>query len=86
VITCLFSCDGCGLEDAEVRVRARESHEPVGDWWEGTLVEATLTHHSVISPVCMSRELRELKVPVDPNDPGFWIGKQTDLVPPKGKH
>ena len=83
MITCLFSCDGCGLVDSPVRVRDRAENEDVVYWMEKVCMEAVGMQHSLLSPMCRAKKLKYLKIPIDKEE-GSWIGKQTDSVPPKG--
>jgi hypothetical protein len=85
MITCLFSCEACGLVDCRVKVRACEEHESVKDWFEGTLLRAIAGHHAIMSPLCRSKEMRSLKIPLEERE-DWWIGRQTDRIPPLEGH
>lgn len=86
MLTVLFSCAGCGLEDVEVKVPARSSpEEDVNEWMEGEVLTACQGMHELMSPVCMAHKFEFIKIPIPPGEPNAWIGKQTDNVPPKGK-
>lgn len=81
MITCLFSCEECGLVDCRVKVRARERSDDVDEWIEGTLIEAISGHHSLMSPLCRSKQAIQFKIPIE-DRADFWFGRQTDRVPP----
>jgi hypothetical protein len=83
VISVRFSCDGCGLKDEIVQVPARKSEENVVAWMHASVATAYTFHHSVVSPHCTSKNMSNLKIPIDTADPDAWIGKQTDLIPPE---
>lgn len=83
MITVLLTCEACGLIDAEVKVEARPEDMDVRHWFEAVL-KPTLSHyHSTHSLLCEATEMTGVKLPMS-NDPRAWIGKQTDVVPPKG--
>ena len=87
MITVLFSCDECGLEDAVCRVPAREDPNVDVQWWmNDVVVPAVHGKHRLLSPVCGSEQMTNLKIPMGKtNDPDRWLGKQTTDVPPKGR-
>lgn len=86
MLTVLFSCRECGLKDARAKVPARESSSVSVVWWmKEVCLPAVVAAHALLSPVCFPKELHDLKIPLDENDPDGWVGKQTDSVPPKGK-
>lgn len=89
MITLLFTCDECGLEDEKVIVRARESSEDIIKYMELTITPAVQHVHQKLSRKkngfsCRAKKITFLKIPFD-NEPGSWIGKQTDKIPPKGR-
>ena len=85
MITVLFSCDGCGLVDAECKVRARRSpDEDVVHWVETVVGRAVQFEHIRRSLTCEAMKMKHLKIPMPPeDDPDPWIGKYTPTLPPK---
>ena len=77
MIAVLFSCKLCGLEDAECKVRARESGEDVVKWMQYVTREVSLAHGRK-SLFCNPKTLSEVKIPIDKDDPEAWIGKQPE--------
>lgn len=84
MITILFSCKSCGLTDCDVRVESREKATAAVDWMREVVAAAIAGNHVLMSPLCTAKEMSDLKIPIPGNDPDCWIGKQTDLIPPKG--
>jgi len=84
MITVLFSCDACGLVDEECQVRARREDEDVVFYVKNVIASAVAVKHASKSLLCEAKEMKNLKIPIDKDDPDGWIGKQTDQVPPKG--
>lgn len=74
MITCLFSCDGCGLVNSPVKMSPRVEGEDILEWME-KLTEKISEQHLFLSPVCNSRKMKEVKIPL-PKEDGAWIGKQ----------
>lgn len=62
MITCLYSCEGCGAKNRPVLVRERRPGENMASWMQA-LRDALSTHHSVHSLGCTSREMQEVKIP-----------------------
>jgi len=85
MITILFSCDVCGLVDAECKVRAREKGEDVAHYVQNVIGREVAYQHQLQSFTCPATSFQNLKIPIDKNDPDCWIGKQTDILPPKEK-
>lgn len=56
-----FTCHGCGLKDAEVRVRDREPEETIESWMITVRRTVGFTH-SAHSPQCRERKC-DLKIP-----------------------
>jgi hypothetical protein len=83
MITVLFSCDRCGLKDAECIVRARAEDDDVVHYVRDVVMHAVAKRHATLSLLCDATSIQNLKIPVDTKDPDGWIGKQTDMVPPK---
>jgi hypothetical protein len=84
MITVLFSCDECGARDIECLVKPRPKFQDVKDYFDTVLIPTIGAKHFLVSPECESITIKELKVPIDDKDKDFWIGKQTNIVPPKG--
>lgn len=84
MISCRFSCAECGLTDVLVSVRARDEAINVVEWMEGTVIVAIVRRHRLLSPWCRAKEIKEIKIPLDRDDPDAWVGKQTDRIPPEG--
>lgn len=82
MITCKFSCQACGVRDAPVRVRARYDAEDVVSYVKNIIGIAVLIEHERLSPNCDSTVMSTLKIPFDEDDPGWYVGKQTNHVPP----
>jgi hypothetical protein len=64
VIEIRYSCPRCGIRDAEVNVRLRESAEDVVAWMK-SIVEPALAHdHHRRSPRCRPDQLHDVKIPL----------------------
>ncbi len=84
-LTVLFSCEKCGLQDVECKVRARAKEEDVAQWFEGVVIAAIARKHTTLSLLCEAKKITYIKIPIDHNDPDGWVGKHTDIVQPKGR-
>lgn len=84
MITVLFTCRECGLTDCEVAVEAREESQGVIWWMQEVVTVAIRAKHVLLAPLCMAKEMANLKIPIDTSSPDNWIGKQTEIVPPRG--
>lgn len=75
-ITCMFSCNECGLTDVEVKVRARLKHEDLKYYVERVIAREVAHVHFVQSKECEAKKMKHLKIPLPPDgDPDPWIGK-----------
>lgn len=63
IITCLYSCEGCGIKDARVDVVARAADEDVVAWMDQA-VRSLARDHSRRSPHCRPQSLQEIKIPI----------------------
>lgn len=78
-VTVKFSCALCGLKDVAVQVRARASEdEDIADWMN-VLARAVGIRHGQLSLLCESKEIKNLKIPVDRDK---WLGAASDRIPP----
>lgn len=85
MISIRYTCNHCGLTDVIVRVPARESaHVDVKQYIEKIISPYIAKSHRYNSPGC-GKSVVDIKIPIIKNEPGAWIGKQTDIVPPMGK-
>ena len=66
-IKCLYTCTGCGLKEQSVQVPSC-GDEDVLDWFRDTLTPALAKDHTNRSPLCMSREMSEVRIPIDGSD------------------
>lgn len=64
MIGILYSCQECGIKDAEVQVRFRESEEDVLAWMKQVVEPALGADHFVHSPDCHPESLQNVKIPV----------------------
>ena len=86
-ITILFSCDVCGIKDVPCRVRAREKEEDVKYYLEQVISRAVAFEHQLKSFTCQATSLKDLKIPLPPNDdPDPWIGKYNSVSSFKSAH
>lgn len=83
-IACRFSCDRCKLRDVICPVEARAKSMDVISWMNDVVLPTVGRRHHELSPHCRTKQLQDLKIPFDKDDPDGWIGKQTDQVPPEG--
>ena len=58
-----YSCDECGIDEAEVMVPAREAEQDVKDWMDRTIVHLAIDHDSR-SPRCHPQSLSRVKIPM----------------------
>lgn len=66
-LTVLYSCEGCGVVDVEVKVRLRRSDEDVIAWMKKVVEPALGAHHHFYqSPDCKAMYLTEVKIPMPP--------------------
>ena len=68
-----YSCDGCGLKNADVMVRYREPDEDIVHWIDTVVGMAISADHQAKSPLCPSRTMRELKIPMPHGDNGIGM-------------
>jgi hypothetical protein len=59
-----YSCHECGIVDAGVTVRFRESTEAVVAWMRQVVEPALSADHRARSPHCCPETLSEVKIPV----------------------
>jgi len=59
-----YSCKVCGLKDIEIQIPFRDSNEDVVKWMESKVIPATGADHRRRSPLCMTQELSDLKIPI----------------------
>ena len=59
-----YSCGRCGLKDAEVKVRYRESSEDVLVWMKQVVEPALLEDHFQHSPHCKTDHVDDVKIPI----------------------
>lgn len=67
-IEVLYSCGGCGVKDAAVKVRTRRADENVVEWIEGPVAHAISFNHSLRSPACRATHITETKIPMPAGD------------------
>lgn len=58
----MYSCETCGVLDAECEVVPRKAGQGVVEWFEGMLEEVK-AHHWLGNPACQTKELKNIKVP-----------------------
>lgn len=75
LVSCRYSCRGCGLERVSVEVPMRTLRQPAHVWMTGTLSPALTRDHARRSPLCLSREVSEVVVPV--SSLRGWEGRGT---------
>ena len=75
MITIMFSCSGCGLEDHKLQVPARESPEIDVRVWVDQLRVWVAEEHIRVSPHCKSKEIENLKIPIKDAE---FIGQQVE--------
>lgn len=63
MLRCLYSCDGCGVTDADFDVPERRSDEDVIAWMEKLRQRVTIEHR-FRSPDCQATALAEVKIPM----------------------
>lgn len=81
-ITCRFSCSVCGLKHEKVQVRARRSpEEDIVKWMNYVVVRTISERHQILSFTCPAIRVEDLMIPIDKDDPEFFVGKYTPLVP-----
>lgn len=84
MISIRFTCDECGIKDKLLRVPERKSKDSdVKFYIEQVIGNAIGWAHRELSPKCKAKCMTNLKIPIDDKDPDAWVGKQTDVVPPK---
>ncbi len=66
-IEVLYSCNGCGIVDIKVTVKAR-TNEDVVQWVEQVMAWAINDDHSQRSPFCTERAMANVKIPVTGTD------------------
>ena len=74
MIKILYTCDLCGIKDAEVEVRERGDEEDIRDWMQALTVAAGVDHAHK-SPLCHPGTLTNVKIPISPS--GGRIGDPT---------
>lgn len=74
MITCMFSCAGCGLTKKKIEVRCRRPEEDLEHWMNHLLTMITRCHRTV-SPKCRSRTIGDLMIPV-PTVEGLGVGME----------
>lgn len=62
-ITCMFSCDACGVRDIKFEVEARTT-EDVIVWMKQKLTIAVGKAHFKMSPYCSVSKLTNVKIPI----------------------
>jgi len=62
-IGCLYSCNVCGIKDAEVQVPARGAEDVIA-WMNGTLTPHLVADHEQRSPGCRPQSLSQVKIPM----------------------
>lgn len=76
-----FSCDVCGLVDAEAPVRARRRDEDVCKWLGRVVANAVQERHQLLSFTCPATRIANLKIPLpSADDPEPWIGKAGSVL------
>lgn len=71
-----YSCAICKTVDREVQVPARLSpDEDVVKWMEETALRRIGQDHFTRMPGCWAKELKNIKIPIDKDDPDHWVGK-----------
>lgn len=73
----LFSCPQCGLKHRSCKVRFRYQNEELLHWMDNAVTPALSLMHSVLSPMCTAKEIRDVMFHVPQTMPeGFGIGHQ----------
>lgn len=62
-IKCLYSCEGCGIERAEVEVPIRTTQD-VAEWMERVVIYIVSGHHAAHSPECTAQTMRDVMIPI----------------------
>jgi hypothetical protein len=62
-ITCMYTCNECGIYRRGVPVPARTTEEVV-DWMNDVAVPLICADHASLSPFCHPTKLSELMIPV----------------------
>lgn len=65
MINVLYTCDACGIKDAEVEVRDRGKSEDIAAWMRDLTV-ALGRDHAQKSPFCRATTLTNAKIPLPP--------------------
>lgn len=64
-ITVKYSCNGCGLIDADCQVDARPSEKmDVRHWLENICAHTVAADHAYRSPECKAVKMANLKIPM----------------------
>ena len=70
-ITVLYTCDSCGVKDAEVQVPERGPNEDVVRWLEQKAAGAISVHHRQVSPLCRASKMTHVKIPLPQSGEGI---------------
>lgn len=65
IITVIWTCEQCGIIEAQLPVRARRKNEDILVWMERLQNTLGMIHHQR-SPHCTATELTQLKIPLPP--------------------
>lgn len=63
MITVYFSYEECGVEKVKAFVRDRKDREDVTKWYK-EMQECVALHHSIMSPHCRAKQIKEVAIPI----------------------
>jgi hypothetical protein len=73
MITVLFSCDMCGLDESPVEVPTRHKATDIRLWMD-IIINKVQKVHLTISPDCKATTIEKLKIPISDNQE--FIGQE----------